>query len=208
MLVSLPQNSSLACYQRSSEAHGVHLQSYKLKYVPICKRFLTTEDSPKLEGFASGGCCADSALNPQGPPPPDTAGWQPVPPRLPSCIFHSQIGGGARQETPREDSGMLRLQRREADSRSLAPAPAGMAKPPQRVLAKHRGLLSPCQGGFETISLCGFLSPHQSRSCCTSAWGLDRSHSAMSLPPKYLLALTALLYCGLSSAPIYAKTMY
>lgn len=214
MLVSLPRNTSLSCYQSSSEAHAVHLQSYKPKYVPICKHFITTDNSPKPGGFASGGCCADSALNLQGlPSPPDNTRWQAMPPRLPSCIFHSQIRGGACQETPRDNLAMLRLQKARGwqpvpRHRRAAPSPSGDSQAPRKESLQSVEVPFPPQGGSETISLCGFLSPHQSHSCCTSAWGLDGSHSAMLLPPKYLLALLHCFAVVFPSAPNYTKTIY
>lgn len=172
------------------------------------------QDSPNPESFASGGCSTDSDLNVQGPPSPNSAGWQPVPPRLPSCIFHSQIRGGVCQGTTREDSGMLWLRKKiEADKPDprpcwAAPSPNWDSQAPTKSSHKMPSPLFPSQSGFETISLRGFLSPHQSHSYCTSAWGLDRSHSAMLLPPKYFLALLHCFAVVFPRAPNYTKTIH
>jgi len=135
-----------------------------------------------------------------------------VPPRLPSCIFHSQIRGGACQETLGEDSGMLWFRKARGGQpvpRPPSPSPSRVGPDPAKVLAKRQGPLSPSQGGSETIPLCGFLSPHQSHSCCTSAWALDGCHSAMLLPPKYLLALLYRFAVVFPSAPNnYTRTIY
>lgn len=202
MLASLPQNASLACYQCSSEAHGVYLQSYRPKYAPTYKRFLTTENSPKTKGFASRGCCADSALNPQALPSPGSTGWQPVLSCLPSCIFHSQIGGGdaAAPEGEGLTAGPLPLS-------GSTQTQQGWPSPPRESLQSIKGSFPPPRADLKLFLCVAFLSPHQSHSCCTSAWGLDGSHPAMLLPPKYLLALLQCFAVVFPSAPNYTKTI-
>lgn len=203
MLASLPQNASLACYQCSSEAHGVYLQSYRPKYAPTYKRFLTTENSPKTKGFASRGCCADSALNPQALPSPAAPAGSLCRPACQAVFF-----------IPKSEVEMLRLQK--AKGWQPVPCPSQAAPrlsrdgqaPPRESLQSIKGSFPPPRADLKLFLCVAFLSPHQSHSCCTSAWGLDGSHPAMLLPPKYLLALLQCFAVVFPSAPNYTKTIY
>lgn len=133
--------------------------------------------SRKPEGFASRGCCANSALNLQGPPSPGSVSSTPCSRRLPRVFFIPKSEVECARRHHRRPRGCCGSARQEADSQFHAPArqhpaPVGMAGPPQK---------SPCEGlrslfslpGFETNSLHVSLSPHQPHSCCMSLWGLD-----------------------------------
>lgn len=165
----------------------------------------------KPEGFASRGCCASSALNPQGPPSPCMSVALPAP-LLAKRIFHSQIRGRVCQETPKEESGMLGAARQEADSQFLAPArqcPAlvGMARPHKRVLAKYQDPFFPSQG--LKLILCMVPSPHISptaAACQCGAW--TEATLPCCWPPKYLLALLHCFAVVFPSVPNYNKTTY
>lgn len=120
--------------------------------------------SRKPEGFASRGCCASSALNPQGPPSPGSAGSIPCRPACQAVFFIPKSEVECARRHQRRARGCCGSARQEADSQFLAPArqcpdPVGMARLPQRVLAKYRGLFFPSQVEFEII-LCAVPSPH------------------------------------------------
>lgn len=168
--------------------------------------------SQKPEGFASRGCCPNSALNPQGPPSPCSVSGTPC---SPACQTYFSFSN-QRWSVPGDSKGGLGdavvLRDRRLTSRPL-PSP-GSAQPwwewpgpHKRVLEKYQGPFFPLPG-FETNSLHSSLSLHQSHSCCMSVWGLDWSHFAMLLPHKYLLVLLHCFAVVFPSAPNYNKTIY
>lgn len=133
--------------------------------------------SQKPEGFASRGCCANSALDPQGPPSPRSAGGTSC---SPACQVYFSFPN-QRWSVPADTKGGLGdavvLQGRRLTASSL-PLPGRTQSQWEQpgsteVLAKYQGPFLPSRGRFETNSLCGSPSPHQSHSCCMSVWGLD-----------------------------------
>lgn len=209
MLISLPRNPNLSCCQRSSEAHSVqtekraYLQAFphdggSTKTGGFCKRRLLCWFSPESAraAFPQQRRLAARAA-------------------LPAKLYFSSPNQrwGARQETPREDSGMLWLQKARGWQPvpcpcRAAPSPSRDGQAPTESLQSVEALFPTPRADLKLFSLHGFLSPHQSHSCCMSAWGLDGSHAAMLLPPKYLLALLHGFAVVFPSAPNYTKTIY
>lgn len=158
MSVCVPWNTSLSCYQHSSEEHGGHMQSsakraYLQAFPHENQRVLQAEAAVPIQPWIRRGHLPPAVLVP------------PPAPLLAKCIFHSQIRGGVCQETPKEDSGCSGSARQKADRQFLAPArqhPAmvGMDRPPQKCPCKVlRSLFSPPRADLKLI-LCTVPSPH------------------------------------------------
>lgn len=158
--------------------------------------------SRKPEGFASRGHCANSTLNPQGPPSPSSAGGTSCSPACQACFsFPNQ-----RWSVPGDTKWGLRdcgSARQEVDSQFPAPArqnpvPVGIARPPKK---------SPCKASFYPprldlkLILCVVPPPHinptaAARQCGVWTEATLPCHCLPNVCWRYCV-----LCCGLSQWP-------